>query len=133
MQTKQYMPLKPIKRGFKLWCLCDSKSGYLYKFDVYCGKSGPYNSGSTETMVSSLLHGLEHHNISVYTDNFYTSVSLAQSLLRNGIYLTGTMRSNRKDFCLLYSSPSSSVETMTRFFAVISAPTSGRIVAMYSC
>ena len=26
---KQYMPLKPIKRGFKIWCLCDAKGGYL--------------------------------------------------------------------------------------------------------
>lgn len=25
---KQYMPLKPIKRGFKVWAMCDSGSGY---------------------------------------------------------------------------------------------------------
>lgn len=27
---KQYMPKKPIKRGYKIWCRCDAKSGYLY-------------------------------------------------------------------------------------------------------
>ena len=31
---KQYNPMKPIKRGFKLWCLADDK-GYIYKTDVY--------------------------------------------------------------------------------------------------
>ena len=37
---KQYMPLKPTKRGYKVWCLCDSHNGYLYNFDVYAGASG---------------------------------------------------------------------------------------------
>lgn len=37
---KQYMPLKPIKRGYKVWCRCDSTTGYLYEFDIYAGKSG---------------------------------------------------------------------------------------------
>lgn len=34
---KQYLPLKPIKRGYKVWMLAD-KSGYCLKFDVYTGK-----------------------------------------------------------------------------------------------
>ena len=34
---KQYMPMKPIKRGFKIWCLCDTNSGYLQEFQIYTG------------------------------------------------------------------------------------------------
>ena len=34
---KQYNPMKPIKRGYKLWCLADN-SGYIYKFEIYTGK-----------------------------------------------------------------------------------------------
>ncbi|CAI6355306.1 unnamed protein product [Macrosiphum euphorbiae] len=34
---KQYNPMKPIKRGYKLWCLADQK-GYIKKFQVYQGK-----------------------------------------------------------------------------------------------
>jgi hypothetical protein len=34
---KQYMPLKPIKRGYKMWCLCDSTNGYLYNMALYTG------------------------------------------------------------------------------------------------
>lgn len=32
---KQYMPMKPIKRGYKVWCRCDSQSGYLFEFQIY--------------------------------------------------------------------------------------------------
>ena len=27
---KQYMPMKPTKCGFKVWCLCDSANGFTY-------------------------------------------------------------------------------------------------------
>ena len=35
---KQYNPMKPIKRGFKLWSLVDM-DGYLYHCKVYQGKN----------------------------------------------------------------------------------------------
>ncbi|GBN42843.1 hypothetical protein AVEN_5112-1 [Araneus ventricosus] len=34
----QYMPMKPAKRGIKVWMLCDSRPGYVYNFEPYCGK-----------------------------------------------------------------------------------------------
>ena len=37
---KQYLALKPIKRGFKVWVLADSVTGYASKFEVYTGKKG---------------------------------------------------------------------------------------------
>lgn len=36
---KQFMPLKPIKRGYKVWARCDARTGYLHAFEVYTGKS----------------------------------------------------------------------------------------------
>lgn len=36
---KQYMPLKPVKRGYKVWCIADAKTGFIFKFRVYTGKS----------------------------------------------------------------------------------------------
>ena len=33
---KQYMPLKPIKRGFKMWCRNELATGYLFQFDICC-------------------------------------------------------------------------------------------------
>ena len=35
---KQYLPMKPIKRGFKVWVRADSQNGYLCNFDIYTGK-----------------------------------------------------------------------------------------------
>ncbi|XP_054729306.1 piggyBac transposable element-derived protein 4-like [Anastrepha obliqua] len=35
---KQYMPMKPIKRGVKIWLRCDAKTGYTYDLNVYTGK-----------------------------------------------------------------------------------------------
>ena len=34
---KQYNPMKPIRREYKLWCVADN-DGYVYKFEVYTGK-----------------------------------------------------------------------------------------------
>ena len=36
---KQYQALKPIKCGFKIWCIADSTNGYVGNFIVYI-KSG---------------------------------------------------------------------------------------------
>ena len=36
-RIKQYNPMKPIKRGYKLWCIADN-SGYVYRFEIYAGK-----------------------------------------------------------------------------------------------
>ena len=35
---KQYLPLKPIKRGIKVWVRADSHNGYFSQFDIYTGK-----------------------------------------------------------------------------------------------
>ncbi|KAJ8873110.1 hypothetical protein PR048_026727 [Dryococelus australis] len=37
---KQYVLMKPVKRGYKVWCLTDSKTDYVMEFDVYSGKAG---------------------------------------------------------------------------------------------
>ena len=36
---KQYVPLKPTKRVFKVWARADSITGYMCDFDVYTGKA----------------------------------------------------------------------------------------------
>ena len=35
---KQYMPKKPVKRGFKVWMRADAVNGYVCEMDVYTGK-----------------------------------------------------------------------------------------------
>ena len=45
LSWKQYIPKKPVKWGFKLWCLCDSATGYCVAFSVYTGASNDDNNG----------------------------------------------------------------------------------------
>ncbi|XP_015373375.1 PREDICTED: piggyBac transposable element-derived protein 4-like [Diuraphis noxia] len=54
---KQYMPMKPIKRGFKVWALADSASGYLINFEIYTGKNSNNLTefGLGEHLVESLV------------------------------------------------------------------------------
>ena len=35
---KQYLPKKPVKRGFKVWVRADAVTGFFCDFDVYVGK-----------------------------------------------------------------------------------------------
>ena len=36
---KQYLPKKPVKRGFKVWVRADAVTGYVCEFQVYTGKT----------------------------------------------------------------------------------------------
>ena len=36
---KQYQPMKPTKRGYKVWVLAESSTGYVYNFEIYTGKT----------------------------------------------------------------------------------------------
>jgi hypothetical protein len=38
---KQYNPMKPIKRGYKLWCLAD-QWGYVKSFDIQSDSRSPF-------------------------------------------------------------------------------------------
>lgn len=98
---KQYMPMKPIKRGFKVWCRCDSSSGYLYEFDIYTGKIGNrVEEGLGANVVKKLTekiieNGLE--NIHVAFDNFFSDYGIMEYLYDHGIFATGTVRRHRAD------------------------------------
>ncbi len=35
---KQYVPKKPIRRGFKVWVRADNHNGFVCDFQVYTGK-----------------------------------------------------------------------------------------------
>ena len=96
---KQYMPMKPVKRGFKIWVRADSHNGYVCEFECYTGKKGDTTEvglgGSVVTRLTRDLVGKSYH---IYMDSFFSSVSLYQKLLSDRIYCTGTLRSNRRNF-----------------------------------
>ena len=56
---KQYLPLKPVKRGFKVWAMADALNGYLYSFNVYTGTTGKRETSLGEKVVLTLSDSIK--------------------------------------------------------------------------
>ena len=98
---KQYMPMKLTKRGYKIWCLCDSTNGYLSNLDVYTGASGTNvrdKGGLGPSVVKRLIEPFEGKGHFIFYDTFFSSVDLAKDLLLVGTYTCGTVRTNCRKF-----------------------------------
>lgn len=94
---KQYVPLKPVKRGFKVWAMADSLNGYMYDFNVYTGASGgDRETGLGEKVVLQLAESIKRNHHHLYFDNYFSSISLLSKLFEDGTYACGTIRTNRK-------------------------------------
>lgn len=94
---KMYIRGKPIRFGYKLWCLCSS-SGYLFYFIPYSGADGTYDPtiGLGATTVCRLLENVsfpECHK--VFFGNFFSSYNLMVLLKDKRIKASGTVRPNR--------------------------------------
>lgn len=94
--TKQYLPDKIIKKGYRVWVLAD-QSGYVLNFNVYKGKEGNQverNFGGR--VVKSLVTGLEGGEHQIYFDNYFTNYMLMKELKESHIPACGTINANRK-------------------------------------
>jgi hypothetical protein len=92
---KQYIPSKPHKWGYKIWCL--SSDDYLLHFEVYGGKEGaPSDAGATVDTVLRMTAAYQQKQHVLYTDSWFTSPALLDALAQRGIRLCGSVRSNRK-------------------------------------
>lgn len=103
---------KPIRFGFKVWCL-NTVSEYLVGFNVYQGKSlntpSVYEElfGKSSAPLVKLLDGLPEHeekySYRIYFDNLFTNVYLMEYLWDISYYGIGTIREDllRKDCPLL--------------------------------
>ncbi|CAC5385904.1 unnamed protein product [Mytilus coruscus] len=92
------MPAKPTKRGFKIWALADSNTGYICYTDVYTGKTDRPQGQLGEHVVKKCIEGADivGQGYHVYVDNFFSSPKLFQDLFDNyQIAACGTVRKNR--------------------------------------
>ena len=76
---KQYVPKKPIRRGFKVWVVADSENGYFLDVDVYVGR--PSDGVTTEhglgaRVVLQLTEPFRHKNHSFLSQLFYSPHTL---------------------------------------------------------
>ena len=92
---QQYMPLKPVKFGLKLWVLADSLNGYTYDFDIYTGKGEPlHEQGLGYTVVMKLASPLLDQGYNFYFDNFYTSPAIINDLYQHNTPSCGAITEN---------------------------------------
>lgn len=93
---RQYIPSKTHKYGIKIYKLC-SAEGYTWGYQIYSGQSvqvfGLDTSGS---IVVTLAEGLLDEGRCMITDNYYTSVPLAEFLLSRNTDLCGTVNRKRR-------------------------------------
>src|SRR5271170_7577495 len=96
-------PHKPIKQGFKIWALGDH--GYIYNWLWYSKAEGTEATKPTKTLAEtqSLVLNLakslpQPRAYSLYNDNLFNNIPLAQALLELNIGVTGTIRKNASGF-----------------------------------
>ncbi|XP_057705991.1 piggyBac transposable element-derived protein 4-like [Corythoichthys intestinalis] len=95
----QYIATKPDKFGIKFWVACDLKSKYICNAIPYLGKDPNRPSGErlSESVVMKLMEPFLDKGRTVTTDNFFTSLSLAQRLRSRRTSLLGTVNKIRRE------------------------------------
>lgn len=92
---KQYMPAKPVKRGYKVWVRAD-ESGYICEFQIYTGKIGHLPEKDLgRRVVNDLTKELKNYH-RIYFDNYFTSVPLLIDLKQKNLNACGTLKKGKK-------------------------------------
>ena len=107
---KQFIRGKPIRFGYKMWCL-NSVSGYLVSFDMYQGKNPRANTAYENDfgkcaaplmcMIDEFPENLKKLPFKFYFDNLFTNFNLLFNLRQRGYDGMGTMRENRIPKCCI--------------------------------
>jgi len=80
---KQYLPLKSIKRGVKVWQRCDAQTGYIFDLNICAGKTenDEFSEGTLgERVVTKLCSTIKIYDVVLSFDRFFTSVNLLHTL-----------------------------------------------------
>jgi hypothetical protein len=94
------MPAKPIKQGYKIYGIADH--GYLYNFLWSSREKGLqdifYRPGLTKTayLVRTLALSLPQRRLTIYIDNYFTSVPLFTELQAYEFSVMGTTRPHKE-------------------------------------
>ena len=90
---RAYMKDKPTKWGFKFYDLCESSTGYVYNFEIFCVDRSLSNKPIH--VVMSLTRLLLNSGYNLYIDNYYCCPQLAEYLITAGSVVCGAVKSNR--------------------------------------
>ncbi|KAJ8417550.1 hypothetical protein AAFF_G00223930, partial [Aldrovandia affinis] len=94
---RKYLSSKPDKFGIKLWLAVDVETKYMVNGFPFLGKDESQQSGEqwSENVVLKLVEPYLNKGRNVTTDNFFTSLSLANQLVAKNTSLVGTMNRAR--------------------------------------
>ena len=96
----QYLPMKPIKRGSKVWALGCSCCVYVYDMQVGKISAGTVENGLAFRVVTDLCepHLPSGNDHVLYVDNLFTSQPLSRHLESVGICCVRIIRATRKEY-----------------------------------
>ncbi|CAN2387481.1 Lin-9 DREAM MuvB core complex component [Pristimantis euphronides] len=99
----QDLPRKGARFGVKIHKLCESTSGYIYRFKIYEGKDScidplecPLFLGIGGNIAWDLMHPLLDQGYHLYLDYAYTSIPLFKCLASRSTVACGTVRKNQR-------------------------------------
>ncbi|KAI8427971.1 hypothetical protein MSG28_002285 [Choristoneura fumiferana] len=103
LEINQFISNKAAAVGIKTYEICESQTGYLWRFVVHARKrsvtavpdSDPLQA-FIPNLVLTLVQGLENKGHTLWMDNFYNSPALARKLKSLGFDCVGTLRTNRR-------------------------------------
>jgi len=90
-----YMKSKPAKYGMKIWVMADSETSYCKNLQVYLGKVGGRPEREQGKRVVLDLVRILGPGYGITTDNFFTSMDLAEELIDRKLTICGTLRKNK--------------------------------------
>ena len=88
---------KPSKYCIKVYVLADSKSFYSVSSKTYAGGGTHILGLPVPTQaVMDLIQPIQRTDRNITTDNYYTSISLAENLKDNNLTFVGLMKKNKR-------------------------------------
>lgn len=98
LMFRQYMQLKKARYGIKFFELC-SPDGFVLNMEMYKAKREETQVGPTSKINSSvfrLMGSFLDKGLTIFMDNYYNSITLANELLLRKTHTTETLRTNRR-------------------------------------
>ena len=96
---KQYIRSKPVRWGYKFFCVCDPKTGFIKDFEPYVGKltvTEEYGFCTDIVLKLAERSRLGLTKSIIVADNFYSSPTLVALLAQKGIGYIGTCQLGRR-------------------------------------
>ena len=94
-QYKQYIKIKPIKWGIKLFTVAESTTGYVLNVLPYTGKRCVTNYGKTTQTVLDVAKDFLMKGHKFFLDNYYMSLELMKVLAQMNTLCCWTVNSSR--------------------------------------